>query len=166
MKLVDQHPQARSRSTETRQRWRLGFGDLAWRVEDRAYAALLEALTRERHAVLRQGREITHPARPLARSDIGAELERGARAELAVFRAALEDARARSGADGTAEVPYDSRDPQQDSWADIVIQYLVRPGYAEVRTEEAEPWHYRYWIRIDWPAVRRLITDEKHPLPV
>ena len=166
MKAVDQQPQARSRSAEARQRWRLGFGDLTWRGEDRAYAALLEALTRERHALLRQGREIMDPARPLARSDIGAQLERGARAELAVFRAALEDARGRSGADGTAEVAYDSRDPRQDFWADIVIQYLVRPGYAEIRTEETEPWHYRYWIRIDWPAVRRLIADDKHPLPI
>ena len=34
-----------------------------------------------------------------------------------------------------------------DTWADILIQYLVRVGYADVRTEEPDPWHYLYWIR-------------------
>ena len=148
-----------------RQRWRLGFGALTWRAEDRGYAALLEALTREREQVLRQTQELAAPAAPLTTRGIDAVLERGARAELAVFRAALEDARARSGANGQAEVAYDSRNPDQDTWADILIQYLVRPGYAEVRTEEPEPWHYRYWIRITWERLRQLARGEGHALP-
>jgi hypothetical protein len=162
--LVEQ-PGRRSRPGVRRQRWRLGFGDLVWRVEDRVYAGVLEALTRERQALLRQGQELATPARPLTRETIDAEQERGARAELAVFRGALEDARSRGGPGGQAEVPYDSRDPVQDTWADVIIQYLVRPGYAEVRTEEPEPWQYRYWIRVDWERVRRLAAGEGHPLP-
>jgi len=55
-----------------RQRWRLGFGALTWRAEDRAYAGLLEALTRERGHVLRQTQELTAPAAPLTRSSIDA----------------------------------------------------------------------------------------------
>lgn len=148
-----------------RQRWRLGFGTLTWRAEDRAYAGLLEALTRERGVVLRQTQELAAPAVPLTRSGINAELEQGARAELAVFRAALEDARIRSGSDGNAEVAYDSRIRDQDTWADVLIQYLVRPGYAEVRTEEPEPWHYLYWIRINWERVRQLADAEGYALP-
>ena len=148
------------RAPERRQRWRLGFGGLTWRAEDRAYAAILEALTRERQAVLRQGRELAAPARPLTRLAIDPELERGARVELAAFRAALEDARARGGPDGQAEVAYESRDPRQDAWADMLIQYLVRPGYAEVRTEVPEPWHFRYWIRVDWDRIRRASAGE------
>jgi hypothetical protein len=156
----------RSGSSDPRQRWRLGFGELTWRLEDRAYADVLEALTRERQALLRQGQELATPAHAPAAEAIDGELERGARAELAVFRAALEDARRRAGPDGRAEVPYDSRDPAQDSWAEVLIQYLVRPGYAEVRTEEPEPWHYRYWIRVDWDAVRRLAAGEGQRLPL
>ena len=147
-----------------RQRWRLGFGTLPWRAEDRAYAGLLEALTRERAQVLKQTQELAQPARALARTGIDAELERGARAELDVFRAALEDAASRGGTDGQAEVAYDSREPEQDACADILIQYLVRPGYAEVRTEEPEPWHYLYWIRINWERVRQLAHGEGHEL--
>jgi hypothetical protein len=154
----------RSGSNDRRQRWRLGFGALTWRAEDRTYADVLEALTRERQALLRQGQELAAPAHTPAPEAIDVELERGARAELAVFRAALEDARQRGGPDGRAEVPYDSRDPAQDSWAEVLIQYLVRPGHAEVRTEEPEPWHYRYWIRVDWDAVRRLAESEGHHL--
>ena len=166
MSIVEQRPRGKPGPNEPRQRWRLGFSELVWGAEDRAYAAVLEALTRERHAVLRQGLEIMDPARPLAKADIGAELERGARAELAVFRAALEDVRARAGPDGRAEVSYDSRDPRQDAYADILIQYLVRPGYAAVRTEEPEPWHWLYWIQVDWEAVRRVTAAGRHPLPL
>ena len=150
---------------ERRQRWRLGFGTLPWQTEDRAYAGLLEALTRERGQVLKQTQELAEPARALTRSGIDAELERGARAELVVFRAALEDAASRGGANGQSEVAYESRDPAQDACADILIQYLVRPGYAEVRTEEPEPWHYLYWIRINWERVRQLARREGHELP-
>src|SRR5436190_4523407 len=106
---MSSRPDGAARSSQPaaqRQRWRLGFGALAWRAEDRAYAGVLEALTRERAQVLRQTQELISPAAPLTRRGIDAELERGARAELAALRAALEDARTRSGADGKSEVAY------------------------------------------------------------
>ena len=153
-----------SQGPARRQRWQLGFGELAWRAEDRAYASLLEALTRERGRVVRQTQELVAPA-ALTRSRISADLERSARAELATFRAAMEDARTLSGQDDQAELAYDSRNPEQDAWADILIQYLVRTGYAEVRTDEPEPWHYLYWIRINWDRLRELARAEGHALP-
>ena len=152
-----------SQGPTRRQRWRLGFGEIAWRAEDRSYAGLLEALTRARGQVLRQTRELVAPAMPS--SGLSSELERGARAELAMFRAAIEDARSRGGTHSQTEVAYDSRNPDQDAWADILIQYLVRTGYAEVRTEEPEPWHYRYWIRLNWDRLRELARAEGHALP-
>ena len=47
---------------------------------------------------------------------------------------------------------------------DVLIQYLVRPGYAEVRTEEPQPGNYVYYIRVDWPKLRALAAAEGHPL--
>ena len=73
-------------------------------------------------------------------------------------RAAMEDVRTRGGADGRQEVPYDGKNAKQDARADVLIQYLVRPGYAEVRTDEPEPGHYVYYIRIDWPRLRSLVS--------
>jgi len=149
-----------------RRRWRLDFGQLAWRPAERAYVGVLEALTRERKALLSQGQELAAPAHPPAREAIDVEQELAARAELTLFRSALEDARARSGPEADAEVSFDSRDPAQDASATLLIQYLVRPGYAEVRTEETEPWQYRYWIRVDWDRLRRLAAAAGYRLPM
>ena len=52
------------------------------------------------------------------------------------------------------------------SSAELLIQYLVRPGYAEVRTEETEPWQYRYWIRVAWDRLRQLAVEAGHRLPL
>ena len=106
------------------------------------------------------------PARPRIRDAISQEQERQARAELALFRAALEDARARSGPRGDLEVPFDSQHPRDDASADMLIQYLVRPGYAEVRTEDTEPWQYRYWIRVAWDRLRQLAAEAGYGLPL
>jgi len=149
-----------------RRPWRVGFEQLAWRPADRAYAGVLEALTRERTALLEQGRELVAPARPRTTGAISQEQEQQARAELALFRAALEDARARSGPRGDLEVPFDSQHPRDDASADILIQYLVRPGYAEVRTEVTEPSQYRYWIRVAWDRLRLLAADAGYRLPM
>ena len=149
-----------------RRPWRLGFERIAWRPADRAYAGVLEALTRERTALLEQGRELVAPARPRTSGAITQAQERQARAELALFRAALEDARARSGPHGDLEVPFDSHHPRDDASADVLIQYLVRPGYAEVRTEETEPWQYRYWIRVAWDRLRQLAAEAGYRLPL
>jgi hypothetical protein len=149
-----------------RRPWRVGFGQLVWRPADRAYAGLLEALTRERATLLEQGRELVAPTQPRSIGVISQEQERQARAELALFRSALEDARARSGPRGDLEVPFDAQYPSDDARAEVLIQYLVRPGYAEVRTEEREPWQYRYWIRVAWDRLRQLAAEAGHRLPL
>src|SRR5215472_9594850 len=119
-------------------RWLSGFGALDWRTEERGLASLLDALTRDRLEVeaVEREREATS-RRSLAEMQqdqqraVRDELA-GARRELHDFRSAMEDIRRRGGPQGEAEVPYDSRDAAQNQAADVLIQYLVRPGYAEV----------------------------------
>ena len=151
-------------------RWLSGFGALDWRSDERALVSLLDALTRDRLEVEAVERErIATSRRPLA--DVQEAQQRAerdelaeARSELDDFRAALDDARRRGGADGQAEVPYDSADARQNQLADVLIQYLVRSGHAEVRTEEPEPEHYIYYVRIDWPRLRELAEAQGHPI--
>ena len=153
-------------------RWLSGFGALDWRVDERAYAALLDALTRDRLEVEAVERELMATSRR-SLAEVQEDQQRAerseleeARQELDDFRAAMEDARQRGGANGDAEVPYDSRDPAQNQQADLLIQYLVRPGYAEVRTEEPEPEQYVYYIRVDWPRLRELAEQQGHPITI
>jgi hypothetical protein len=87
-----------------------------------------------------------------------------ARRELDDFRTAMSDVHNRGGPQHTNEVPYDSGQTDQNRSADVLIQYLVRPGYAEVRTEEAAPERYVYHIRVDWPRLRTLAEAQGHPL--
>jgi len=87
-----------------------------------------------------------------------------ARRELTDFRAAMNDVRKRGGSQGQAEVPYDSSNPDQNVAADVLIQYLVRPGYAEVRTEEPSPGQYVYYVRVDWSRLRDLADAQGHPI--
>jgi hypothetical protein len=150
-------------------RWLSGFGALDWRGDERALASLLDALTRDRLEVEAVERERQATARR-SLADVEEEQKRAERDELAEarrelddFRAALADIRQRGSNDG-AEVPYDSRDEAQNHAADVLIQYLVRPGYAEVRTEEPEPETYVYYIRVDWERLRTLAEAQGHPL--
>src|ERR1044071_2490023 len=94
------------------QRWLSGFGALDWRADERAFASLLDALTRDRLEVEAVEREMQATARS-SLADVQAAQQRAERDELAEarrelddFRAALTDARQRSGSDGTAEVAY------------------------------------------------------------
>jgi hypothetical protein len=161
-----------SHQTRPAQRWLSGFGTLDWRSDERAYAALLDALTRDRLEVESLEREMRATAlRSLA--DVQEEGERAERSELAEarrelddFRAAMADVRQRGLPDGQAEVPYDVRDPMQNAAADVLIQYLVRPGYADVRTEEPLPGQYVYSIKVDWSRLRELADAQGHPLPL
>src|SRR5437899_11122151 len=132
-------------------RWLIGFGALDWRSAEGAYASLLDALTRDRLEVEAVEREMQATARSVA--EVQQAQQRAERDELAEarrelddFRSAMSDVRRRSGPDGKDEVPYDSRDKAQNAAADVLIQYLVRPGYAEVRTEESQPGQYVYYI--------------------
>src|SRR5687767_144031 len=126
-----------ARDDGTPRRWLSSFGALDWRGEERAYADLLDALARnrigveaielERDATARRSTaELHEDQQRLARDELAE-----ARGEVHEFRTALEDARMRGGPSGDAEVPYDSKDPLQNQAADVLIQYLVRPGYAE-----------------------------------
>jgi len=160
-----------SPEARTSQRWLSGFGALDWQTDERAYAALLDALTRDRVEVEGVEREMQATARRNL-GDVQADQQRAERSELAEarrelddFRAAMADVRQRGNADAVTEVPYDSRDPAQNAAADVLIQYLVRPGYAEVRTEEPQPEQYVYYIMVAWPRLRALAEAQRHPLP-
>jgi hypothetical protein len=148
-------------------RWLSGFDAHQWNGDDQAYAALLDALTRDRLETEVLEREISAPAHQTV-SDVK-KLEKAeqdeVRRELHEFRLALTDARNRSAGSDRAEVAYDSLKSEEDAAADVLIQYLVRPGYAEVRTDEPTPEHYVYFIRVDWPKLRELAEELGHPLP-
>jgi hypothetical protein len=149
-------------------RWLSTFGAFDWRNDERAYASLLHALTRGRLETEAVEREMNAPSRAGDIRQAQDKAERDelaeARSEIDDFRAAIADARQRAASDERAEVPYDSRKPTEDNAADVLIQYLVRPGYAEVRTEEPEPGHYVYYIRVDWPRLRDLAKEQGHPI--
>jgi hypothetical protein len=153
------------------QRWLSGLGALDWRTDERAYAALLDALTRDRLEVEGVEREMQATARR-STADVQDDQQRAERNELAEarrelqdFRAAMTDVRERGNRDGQSEVSYDSRDPVQNAAADVLIQYLVRPGYADVRTEEPQPEHYVYYILVAWSRLRELAEAQGYPLP-
>jgi hypothetical protein len=152
--------------TRPARRWLSAFGRHEWSSDERSYAALLDALTRDRVETEALEREMSAPATQ-GMADITqlerAELEE-ARRELHEFRAALDDAHRRAGGDERSEVPYDSSRSTEDAAADVLIQYLVRPGYAEVRTEEPRAGVYVYYIRVDWPKLRALADAQGHPL--
>jgi hypothetical protein len=154
--------EARSRGP----RWRSGLGRSGWAEDEREYAVLLDALTRdrlheegierERHATARRSlADVQEEQLGAVRAELGE-----ARRELHQFRTALDDARARSGPQGQAEVSYDSADPLQDAQADLLIQYLVRAGHADVRTEERRSGRYVYWIQVHWDELRQLVQDD------
>jgi hypothetical protein len=153
--------------TRPRGRWPIALGRHDWGANDRAYAALLDALTRDRVEAEALEREMSAPA-VQDTGDVGQmkreELEE-ARRELEAFRSALDDVHHRAGGSERTEVPYDSTKPNEDAAADVLIQYLVRPGYAEVRTEEPRPGAYVYYVRVDWPKLRALAQEQGHPLP-
>jgi len=137
-------------------------------MDDRQYESLLIALARKRAEVAATEEELDATSRRTMADLLEfAQRERAedvaeARSELGRFRTALADARERAVSSGRAEVPYDSRDAQQNAWSDLLIQYLVRTGYAEVRTEEPREGQYVYWISIDWPRLRSLVDDADH----
>ncbi len=151
--------------TRPPRRWLSAFGRHDWDESDRTYATLLDSLTRDRLEAEALERELSRPAEQVTADERALEQREidEARQELDEFRAALTDARQR-GADG-GEVPYDSADPREDAAADVLIQYLVRPGYAEVRTEEPQPQHYVYYVHIDWPKLRELASRRGNTLP-
>jgi hypothetical protein len=149
-----------------------GIGAGAAEADDRAYASLLGALARELADAQALDVEAASPARR-DMADVKEEEQRLAEAQFAAarrdvdaFRTALLDARRRSGPDGSGEAAYDAADPAQDATADLLIRYLVRTGYAEVRTEEPAPGRYRYFLRVAWDRLRLLAGMDGHRLPL
>ena len=136
------------------------------------YAALLEALVRERElpaetaALERHASAAVEPARLAeAERQVAAERLEEAQADVAAFRTGLEQARARapqrdpSRAGDPApggEVAFDSADPAQDRLADVLVRHLVRTGYASARAEERGPGRYVYFLSVDWPQLDAL----------
>ena len=163
---------ARQHEAPAPRRWLSGTGALDWRSDERGLASLLDALTRDRiEAETAEAERQATSRRSMA--ELQEDRERAARDELAearreldTFRAAIEDARARGGADGQAEVPYHTSNPDEDRMADVLIQYLVRPGYAEVRTDEPASGTYIYSVRVYWDRLRDLAQAIGHPLPI
>jgi hypothetical protein len=153
--------------TRPGRRWLSAFGRHDWASDDRAYAGLMGALTRDRVESEALDREMSAPAHPGV-TDVKQleqnELEE-ARRELAAFRWALDDIHQRTAGSERTEVPYDSSKKNEDSAADVLIQYLVRPGYAEVRTDEPQPGRYVYYIRVDWTRLREFAQQQGNPLP-
>jgi hypothetical protein len=153
--------------------WLRGIGLVEWGADERPYASLLEALTRDRAEQQATVAEMEATSRrdpaDLAEEHVEfaeEELER-ARGEIGTFRIALQDLAARGGTgEAAAEVPYDSTDPVQNAQADALIQYVVRPGYGEVRTDEPAPNRYVYFLRADWPRLRELAAAAGHELPL
>ena len=155
------------RPTERPSRPRRDWAAPAWPDDARVYAALLDALTRDLIDIAGTERQLvaTADVDPEEMAENQRRLEREeldeAQRELGSFRAALEEALA---AGEGAEVPFDATDPRQDDLADALIQYLVRPGYAEVRTEEPTSGHYVYHVRVDWPKLRALAAEMGYTL--
>jgi hypothetical protein len=153
-------------------RWPVAVLDLFESSDDRAYGALVQALARqlasEEAAVIEMDSTSRRPMEEIKESEqaVEAEIQAEARRRVGVFRAALEDAFARSGGDPRREASYDSADPGQDQMADVLIQYLVRTDYAQVLTTERGPGQYVYGLTIAWDRLRRLAEEEGHPLPL
>ena len=57
---------------------------------------------------------------------------------------------------GGGEVPFDSRDPDQDRQAGALIAYLVATDFATVRTDDLGDEQYRYNIAVNWPRLDDL----------
>ena len=152
--------------------WPRGLFSFNWDEGERAYAALLGALAKERVETDTATLEMNaRPRRSMA--DVKEEELEVAQAHidevrrrLRAFRAALEDARARAARDPDGEAAYDSANPQEDAMADVLIQYLVRTEHAEVRTVEPEPGHFVYYLKVAWDRLRQLAEQSGHPLPL
>src|SRR5690348_11843293 len=105
--------------TDSRRRpWLSGFGALDWQADERAFASLLDALTRDRLETEAVEREMQATSRR-SMAEVQQDQQRAERDELAEargelddFRAALQDAHVRSVASGGREVAYASHDPE------------------------------------------------------
>lgn len=66
---------------------------------------------------------------------------------------------ARSATAGQAEIRLDARDALQSTMADALIQFLVRPRLAAVRTEEVGAQQYVYYVTVNWDELHRFAAS-------
>jgi hypothetical protein len=141
-------PIAVGRRIDELRRWRPGFPD-----RRRPLAALLAALV----GFFRLPAEMAGieanaaPRRDMA--DLIEEEQRRVREELdraeeahGAFEQGIHLARSAP----ASELALESRDPEQDRVAGVLIAYLVSTGFATVRTDELPGQQYRYSIAVDW----------------
>jgi hypothetical protein len=113
---------------------------------------LLDLIVRERTEPMEEkAAELSNPAADDSAAATEARAEARARDLDDAFETGLKAARRASG-----ELRLDASDPLQDRLADALIQFLVRPGLATVRTEELAQDQFVYYVSVDWAALRRL----------
>lgn len=125
-------------------------------MADRDYQRLLDYIVSQ-YAIVDEQKDIDLNA---PSTDPGAELEQEkseaaqrTREKASGLAQAFQDgiiSAARMRDTGATELPLDDRDPVQNQIADALIGFLVRYELAESRSQETEPLHYMYYLRIDW----------------
>ena len=60
---------------------------------------------------------------------------------------------------GEDEIALDDRHQDENTMADALVQFLVRPQYAASQTDQTEPNHYVYRIAVDWERLNRLADE-------
>jgi len=60
---------------------------------------------------------------------------------------------------GEHEIALDDRRQDENTMADALVQFLVRPHYAASQTDQSEPNHYIYRIAVDWEHLNRLADE-------
>lgn len=60
---------------------------------------------------------------------------------------------------GQAEIALDDRLNDENTIADALVQFLVRPHFATSQSEQTEPNHYIYRIAVDWERLEQLATE-------
>ena len=54
----------------------------------------------------------------------------------------------------------------QNRQAEVLIQYLVRSGYADVTTDEPQPGRYVNQVNVHWQSLQSLAESSGHHLPI
>ncbi len=153
-----------ARQNGPRQRWLSGFGALDWRSDERAYASLLDALTRDRLEVEAVEREMQATARR-SMAEVQHDQERAehdelaeARRELDDFRSAMADIRERSGPEAKNEVAYDSRDQvpcSSSTWSGPATPRCAPRSRSPGNTFTSSAWTGQGCARSPMPRVTR-----------
>jgi hypothetical protein len=60
---------------------------------------------------------------------------------------------------GQNDLALDDRHADENTIADALVQFLVRPHLATSHTEQTEPNHYIYRIAIDWSRLAQIATE-------